>query len=553
MNSSELATQMLRTDRRPPSIAQTISELAAQERAKARRSSPLASSPKASEHAAGPTLSVTPNPTPKPYGITQLEWIEDVLHRQHGVIAALPTLEGAEPCTLALDSAVAGGHADFWMTTFATAACTSNTVTNLAPVRSRVVHVKSFAVATLECNVPSFVPDGASYGHASDKTDALLDSGIRIDFNRVQKTERNGDAADGGGGERGGDEHGRTAGQACAKELSMLCEAAVRGIAPCVLAAFYTQGVPDLDAWFPYKKPTDAIVDTNLCAPREPRPISGMVVVGQLSTFTLDDLMQEYRTATVTSRKAHLRRVLVTVCGPVFDKLNELSAVHAGHGIFKANMHPDTIAFCPELLPDGDSWKLNGYGYDPISSKHIDGMPKLTSFGPAYTTRVRSASYSADTALVAHCLLLVAFTRAQHGADVSEVLWQHVLSEGDPSGVVAAARRVKSCHTNASNFLAWLASNFELQHVHEVVSDLDRCLIRHGLVGSDGQLGAELQGPYFNKLVALVTGSTGADTHIFERGTDVDSAADLTEAEQLAALESVKRQRRARLGVGPRS
>ena len=461
-----------------------------------------------------------------------------MLHRQRGVLAALPAIGDAPARTLALDRALAGGHAAFWMTTFATEACTSNTVSALAPMRGANAEVRAFAVATLQTGVPAFVPDGDTYGHTPGHTDALIDAGIRLEM--VRQASINGAS----------DEARRndiaTVAVSNAKELALLCEAAERGIAPCVLAAFYAQGNTDLEQWYAYKRPVTPVA-VHFLDPREPEAVHGVVVASQLSTFTLDDLMHEYRTATVPSRKAHLRRVLASVCAPVFHKLRQLSEVHAGYGVFKANLSPDTVVFCPELVPDGETWRLNGFGYHPVSEKHIDGMPKLTRFSSAFTTRVRAESHSVDTAYVAHCLLLTAFARALHGADVADVLWQHVLGEGDPSGFVAAARRVKSSSTNASSFLAWLASNFELQHVHEVVGDLDRCLVRHGLIGTDGQLEGELQGPCFSKLVALVTGSANADTDIFVRASDSDAASDVAEAEQLAALEAVKRRRLARV------
>jgi hypothetical protein len=520
---------MLHIDTRAPPLAQTIWELAAEERRR-RRPSPLARLATAAIAVEAPSGAPPPKPTSKPAGTTKVGWIEDVLHHQRGVIAALPTIADAPARTIALDRTRACGHASFWMTSYATEALQSKSVSALAPMRGANATTRAFAVATLQTGVPAFVPDGDTYGHKPGNTDALIDAGIRLEMHRT----------------RPGDEPHQQG--SSAKELALLCDAAERGIAPCVLAAFYAQGATDFQRWRAYKRPTMPVAAECL-EPREPEAVHSVVVASQLSTFTLDDLMHEYRTATLSSRKTHLRRVLTQVCAPVFAKLRELSAVHAGYGMFKANVSPETVVFCPELVPDGATWRLNGFGYQPVSAKHIDGMPKLTSFSPAYTTQVRERSHSVDTAYAAHCLLLLAYTRARHGADVADVLWQHALGEGDPSGFVAAARRVKSSGTNAPNFLAWLASNFELQHVHEVVGDLDRCLIKKGLIGSDGQLSAELTGPCFSKLVALVTGSACADTHIFLRATSESAASDAVEAEQLAALEAVKRRRLARVAA----
>ena len=451
------------------------------------------------------------------------------MHHQRGVIAALPAIGDAPARTVALDRTRACGHASFWMTSYATEALQSKSVSTLAPIRGANAATCAFAVATLQTGVPAFVPDGDAYGHKPGDTDALIDAGIRLEMHRRRPDDE---------AHRG----------SSAKELALLCDAAERGIAPCVLSALYVQGTTDFQRWCAYKLAATPVA-AELLEPRKPEAVYSVVVSSQLSTFTLDDLMHEYRTATLSSHKTHLRRVLANVCAPVFAKLRELSTVHAGHGVFKANVSPETVVFCPELVPDGDTWRLNGYGYHPVSEKHIDGMPKLIDFSPAYTTQVRETSHSVDMAYAAHCLLLLAYTRARHGADVADVLWQHALGEGDPSGFVAAARRVKSSGTNAPNFLAWLASNFQLQNVHEVVGDLDRCCIKIGLIGSDGQLSAELAGPCFTKLVTLVTGSAYADTDIFARATSESAASDATEAEQLAALEAVKRRRLARVAA----
>ena len=78
----------------------------------------------------------------------------------------------------------------------------------------------------------------------------------------------------------------------------------------------------------------------------------------------------------------------------------------------------------------------------PVSDAFVDGLPKLVDFNSILTSRVRESSYSEEGSFVLECMLLVAFTRALHGPVISDVLWKHLLAQGDPSTFVAAMRSI---------------------------------------------------------------------------------------------------------------
>lgn len=480
----------------------------------------------------------TPAPVPKPSNVTKVEWIDDLLHAKRGVLAAAPavgTAPGGRSRTIALDPAVAGGHAAFWITSFSNA-LSKHGASRLTATTDSAAHRQAFAFATLETGLPRFVPMGDTYGVGPTDMDALIDPGMRIEF-RARPYACEGEVAI-----YAGEEVQR---MACAKELALLCEAAERGVAPCLFAAFYTHDRVDVERWSEYERPHD-LVDYELLASRPPTPVASLCVVSQLSTFSLGDLMSEYRCCAVPARKANLRSVIKTVCGPVFDKVKALSEIHEGCGLLKTNLTPTGVAFCPELLPDGDAWRLNGYGYKPVSATHIDGMPKLTDFNSVFTTRIRERHYSAETAHVAHCLILTAFTRAQHGPDTAGILWEHLLDGEDAAGFRAALTKLKGQAANTSSFLAWLASNFELQHVHEFVSDMDKCL-RNGVVDEHGAFTCPSDMSVFGKLVSAVTGSSVVDTHIFDPVATGAAEEDHGQAVLMLAMEAVKKQRRERI------
>jgi hypothetical protein len=242
---------------------------------------------------------------------------------------------------------------------------------------------------------------------------------------------------------------------------------------------------------------------------------------------------------------------MLDACNGIFSKVNEMCQVDDGKGMIKLNMTPESVVFCPRLVATDSSWSLEGTGYKPISDSHLDGVPMLSNFNSVFSTRVEGASYSFETSYSMHCMLLVAFTRAQYGPSVASVLWKHLLSDGDPSGFIAATRAMQSRSTNASAFLAWMAGNSDMHHPPELhkalgdaVSDMDK-VVRSGVVSKDGDITAMQDVPMFTKMVGVVTGSSAVDTYIFHR--EEDDVEDVAEAYHIKALEQVKAGRLSRV------
>ena len=103
--------------------------------------------------------------------------------------------------------------------------------------------------------------------------------------------------------------------------------------------------------------------------------------------------------------------------------------------------------------------------------------------------RIRDSSFCFEAAYVAHCMLLVAYTRAKHGGAVADVLWRHLLDPKDPAGFTAASRALHARTANATTFLAWVTANSALKNTPELsralddfASDVD-ALARKGVVG----------------------------------------------------------------------
>lgn len=513
------------------------------------------SSPLAKGHAAiGECCRVSPKPPCCKSGVTFAQWIQSTLYEDRGVIAALPATGSSPSRTVALDQHAASGHAEYWIVNMATNASIFNPAKTSASLNT-----VSYESITLHTSVPEFLPEGDVFGTAVADTDCLIDAGFKMQV-KMDPYVSLGDVVSLKTDERQL--------SACCTELALQFAAAERGIAPAVLACFFSQS-DDLSAaidddgevkqkWLMYTKPKQT-VDGSIIAPKEPTGIRSIVTVSQISTFTLDDLMFAIRSAPVQSRKEHLVGVMKSMCGPIFKKIKEISSVHKGYGMVKLNMTPSSVVFCPELrATDDGSWTLDGSGYMPISDSYIDGTPRIVDYNSMFTARVREAAHSFETAYAMGCMLLVAFSRAQHGPAVADVLWSHLTAEDDPSGFVGAVRSIGSRSTNTSAFLACVVANTDMRELPEVskalagvVSDMDT-IVRESIVNPDGSLRRGSDAPVFAKLVSLVTGSSDVDTRIFaplSTGTGGQDFDDDMEADDIRAMQRVKQLRLDRLAA----
>lgn len=467
-------------------------------------------------------------------GLTTAQWISENLDTHGGVMASVPVGN----TTVALSRACVCGHAEFWVQHLMDSSHLFNEdKTQRAHSSNRIF----FEANMLSDGVPAFLPEGDAYGLRPCDMDPYLDAGLRVEIRKRPYTSSD---------EPVHFDSPRKAMSLCVKELAFLFEQASRGVAPCVIAALFTRG--DFDKLFA----ADWGSSTLLRAPaalqesKQKSDVSSMIVISQISTFSLASLMDTIKHSPVESKRTHLKGVLSNACTPVFAAIASLIESVGGHSMVKVNMTPESIVFCPSLVESGNTWTLEGVGFMPVSKDYLDGVPKITDFNAMFTTRVREGSFSYETSFVLHSMLLVAFSRAKHGAAVADVLWDHLLSETDPSGFVKAARDMHSKPTNASAFLAYLAADTDMRESPEVskamaelVSDMDG-VVRDGIIAADGTLSMAADKSVFSKVVSLVTGSASPDTAVFSR--DCAEECDM-EATHVRALEAVKQARVSRL------
>lgn len=471
-------------------------------------------------------------PTARSSGMTASEWIAHNLDLNGGVMASVPM----NKTTVAISRSCACGHAQYWIQHLVDSSHLFNEdKTHRAHSPNRIF----FEANMLSDGVPAFLPEGDVYGLRASEMDPYVDAGLRVEIRKNPYATPD---------ESVHFDNPNKAMSLCVKELAFLFEQAARGVAPCVVAAFFTRG--DFEKQFasdwgslPLQKIPAALQEGKAMS-----DVTSLITISQISTFSLASLMDAIKHAPVESKRTHLKGVLAQACKPIFTAISNLIEPIDGHSMVKVNMTPESIVFCPNLVESGNTWTLEGIGFMPVSKDYLDGVPKITDFNAMLTTRVRESSFSYETSFVMHSLLLIAFSRAKHGAAVANVLWEHLLADADPSGFVKAARDMQSKPTNASAFLAYMAADSEMREsadvskaMAELVSDMDN-VVRDGVIGSGGNMPADKS--VFSKLVSVVTCSASPDTAVFSR--NCEEGCDL-EATHVRALETVKHARACRL------
>lgn len=465
--------------------------------------------------------------TKKPSEVEFESWIKDRLQNNRGVIASIP---GSTPVAFCSDAAFGNSH--YWVSNLLSESEMFNkSKTHYSCYNNKLVFEAN--MLGLEDAFPPFIPEGDAFGLEPADTDVFLDAGITVSICKNPYDCQDEPI-------RFKDMSKRLS--LCSRELAYTIDMASKGVAPCVIAAFFTHECDGDKTRTNLGSFPMSTVPLHVEGDR-PADVSSIVIVTQISTFSLYDLMNSIISAPVESDRNHKVGVLESACGSIFSTIRKLTTASDGHSITKLNMNPQSIVFCPDLVASEDEkWTLKGTEYMPVSEDYLDGVPKIFDFNSVFTKRVPQYCFNMETSFVMHSMLMVAFTKAHFGAFVSSILWKHLLSEEDPSGFVRDAKSMQSNPANAFAFLEDLASTditletpelFEA--VTELVRDMEDCITTGVLVG-DGSLSMPQERSMFTKLISLVSGSSLPDTRLFERNVEPDEVEQL----HLRALEAVK-------------
>lgn len=372
---------------------------------------------------------------------TRAQWIQQAVFYDGRVVAAVPPVAGQRSRTVALDAAFASGRGAHWLDGMAKQQRFFNEKKSMAFAKNR----NFFEAISLQSRPVPFLPEGKAYGLALDSDmDAHTDAGVRVELRETPYTAACEPVQLPGSLRQQ---------RACVSELALLAAAAERGLAPALLGAFVTRGPLDSGRC---NGGADAPAGAPAGAPA--RAVRLLVVASELSTFSLDDMLRSYVLAHTDPERLYLSAVLHEALPLVFDQLKMLSTPHGSRGLLKLNCTPESVLFCPKLAEVPAGWKLQGIGHRPVSTDYVDGVPRLSDFHPLFCASVDDRAYFPEAAHLAHCLLLVCYSRAVHGPDASRLLWRPLLAAGDPTGFATAARAVHAQQARANVFFASCAA-----------------------------------------------------------------------------------------------
>lgn len=332
--------------------------------------------------------------SPPPSRNSVNEWLVDVLGGG-GVLTAWPqTVPGLQARTgsdriMALSTDAASGSGDWWIGWLERTPCSfrdSYALDDLAVYRAR---------GTPQ-GLGDWLPAGATYGIEVGSIEQFLHFGITVLVRALGCVGR----------EPSTDtqiKHG-------AAECKLALTAAASGVGPAVLASLIMRE----------EMTESSVVPADAKATHTMSPtgdVSAIVIVQQLHTFTLHDMLTGYSDMTAAENANLARDQLTGAMCAIASKVESAALA----GMLKLNMATHTIIFCPELVEvEGEEdWELRGYGFTTAKFNPIHGQPFLMDFAPS-TTKMISGHTVLSAALM--LLLLLATVRLQFGDAIHDLL-----------------------------------------------------------------------------------------------------------------------------------
>lgn len=427
-----------------------------------------------------------------PFGV----WVEDVLSRNGGVLAALPRAAWPENVTeagstigriVALDRTRDVGNANWWL-----GKLRGSKYQYDAAYRSGE-GACTYSTDGIDDDENSWFPTTAELDDAlsEDEMDRLTLAGFSVTVRSIASAE----------------EPGINNLPALQQRLLLELEAAAVGTGPAVLATKVVHGEER----------------ATVC-----------VGVSQAHSFRLKDMLVAFNHVL---GDPVLRPQLTEATAGVYEataavarKLRTLAELR----ILKLNVTPDTIVFCPKLSENADTGTLEATGYGFVGLKTAKGVPFLIDFDPTATKRVSSqtAEYNADCAYVAMALVLLSSARAQHGELAARAMLHKLTGKGVdgrplpkeelPEGfdqlisLTAAAARAKEKAVAFGAVVRSVLPTFEKEHSLVLTAAYDDAAQDLAAAVKPGALevGAS-ERPVFRKLVCHLLASRKADTGVF--------------------------------------
>jgi hypothetical protein len=145
----------------------------------------------------------------------------------------------------------------------------------------------------------------------------------------------------------------------------------------------------------------------------EPRRITATVVVSQVHTFRLSDMLRAYVGMGPEENRQLAKQAIVQAVHDTCNRMADLSALK----VLKLSMTCDSVVFCPELREADEEWEVLGYtfraaGFDPIA-----GKPHLIDYDHRLCKRLGTVDgYDKHCSYLMMMTLFLASVRAQFHA-----------------------------------------------------------------------------------------------------------------------------------------
>jgi len=315
-------------------------------------------------------------------------WLVDTLGDKRGVLAALPNM-----AVMAINPKAVAGYGWWWLHHVR---------------RMRFSKQDSYSPRALEATLRvgggpergfDWFPSGATYGLKPGTLDAFLHYGLSVVVREFAPATREPALA--------------TQVQLAALAAYLALEAAALGVGPAVLASTLVFDRDDYGHVAEHMLTADAAATHEMgTAAKDSRMVVALVMVTQLHTFTLGDMLMAYDgmgpDENVVLARSTIQSAVADLCGKI--------RMLADSKVLKLSVTLDTVLFCPVLKDAAErhDWELQGFSFRTRGFDPVDGKPFLSDFDPRLCKRMHGQTgYDSNCAHVLMVSLLLASVRAR--------------------------------------------------------------------------------------------------------------------------------------------
>ena len=338
------------------------------------------------------------------------EWLVETLADKRGVLAALPGRE-----VIAINPAAVAGTSWWWLwhlqrTRFSKR--DSHTTRNMETV---------YRLGGAPDAAFNWFPCGGTYGLEKGVLSRFIEFGLAVTVREFAPATH--------------DPAPTTQAQIAATSIFLALEAASLDVGPAVLAAMLVFDGDEFQTVQQHSLPSDAAFSRELSVAKESRRVVASVVVQQLHTYTLSDMLGMYENLGSEQNTSLAASAISAAIVETVSLIRKLASAK----MLKLDMTADTVVFCPLLE---DTGILGEFAHKGIAfGKLVAGMPRLTGFDHRTTKRMHEhTGYDANLSMILMTTTLLASVRVRFPAAYSMVVYAVMTDELKQAWVSASKR-----------------------------------------------------------------------------------------------------------------